>query len=200
MGTRHLTCVVQGGAFKVAQYGQWDGYPSGQGTTILDFLRTMNREKFIAGLAKTFQPTDEQVAQWWADVGHDIKTSNGFVSCTIADKYSKNHPSLSRDTGGKILDLIQNSAEPVPLNLGVEFVSDSLFCEYAYVVDLDKGTFEVFKGFNKEPLVEGERFFGFKPKNEYQPVKLLAEFKLDALPDDDSFLLICEPQEEEEEE
>lgn len=31
MGTRNLTCVVLDGEFKVAQYGQWDGYPEGSG-------------------------------------------------------------------------------------------------------------------------------------------------------------------------
>ena len=28
MGTRNLTCVFKDGEYKVAQYGQWDGYPS----------------------------------------------------------------------------------------------------------------------------------------------------------------------------
>jgi len=27
MGTRNLTCVMKDGQYKVAQYGQWDGYP-----------------------------------------------------------------------------------------------------------------------------------------------------------------------------
>ncbi len=45
-GTRNLTCVVVGGEYKVAQYGQWDGYPSGQGLTALNFLRGMDREAF----------------------------------------------------------------------------------------------------------------------------------------------------------
>ncbi|MHC5949058.1 hypothetical protein ACVXZ3_04645 [Providencia hangzhouensis] len=39
MGTRHLICVAKDGDYKVAQYGQWDGYPSGQGLTLLTFLR-----------------------------------------------------------------------------------------------------------------------------------------------------------------
>ena len=38
MGTRNLTCVFVNGEYKVAQYCQWDGYPSGQGLTILNFL------------------------------------------------------------------------------------------------------------------------------------------------------------------
>ena len=36
MGTRHLVAVIHKDEYKVAQYGQWDGYPSGQGDTVLD--------------------------------------------------------------------------------------------------------------------------------------------------------------------
>ena len=38
MGTRHMIGVVSDGKYRVAQYGQWDGYPSGQGVGILEFL------------------------------------------------------------------------------------------------------------------------------------------------------------------
>jgi len=38
MGTRNLTMVISDGKTKIAQYGQWDGYPSGQGADILAFL------------------------------------------------------------------------------------------------------------------------------------------------------------------
>lgn len=34
MGTRHLICVYYKRRFAIAQYGQWDGYPGGQGLTI----------------------------------------------------------------------------------------------------------------------------------------------------------------------
>ena len=46
METRHLTLVYKNGAFKVAQYGQWDGYPSGQGLTALKFLRSADLSRF----------------------------------------------------------------------------------------------------------------------------------------------------------
>lgn len=39
MGTRHLICVQHNNEYKVAKYGQWDGYPSGQGAGILEFLK-----------------------------------------------------------------------------------------------------------------------------------------------------------------
>lgn len=207
MGTRHLICVVKDNDYKVAQYGQWDGYPSGQGITILSFLRDeLDREKFLANLSQTFEPTEEQVKAWWLEVGHDIEKSNGFVDHAIAKHYSAKHPSLSRDTGAKILEIIQNASEPVPVNLYKEFAADSLFCEWAYVIDFDKGTFEVFEGFNCNPLAEGERFYGLKSgedtghrDTEYHPVRHVKTYQLDALPTDEQFLADLEPQDEDEE-
>jgi hypothetical protein len=201
MGTRNLTCVFFGGEYKVAQYGQWDGYPSGQGETILTFLREkFDRQKFLDRLATVFEPTKEQIVQWWADVGHDIEASS-LVSIDKSDAFAKLHPSLDRDVAGKVLALIQDSGEPVPLHSSLSFAADSLFCEWAYVVDLDKNTFEVFEGFNKELLAEGERFASLplEAGAEYHPVKLVASFPLDALPTVEAFLVQLEPAEEEEE-
>jgi hypothetical protein len=206
MGTRNLTCVVLGGEYKVAQYGQWDGYPSGQGLTILNFLRDqLDRELFLANLAKTYPPTEEQVAAMWAEFGHDVKSSGGFVNYEIAQRFGERYPTMHRNLAGAVLEFIQKSEQPVPLQNAIDFAADSLFCEYAYVADFDKGTFEVFKGFNQKPLTEGERFFGFEKveahrSEEYHPVKHLHTFQLDALPTDEEFLAICEPRDEDEEE
>jgi hypothetical protein len=66
----------------------------------------------------------------------------------------------------------------------IDFANDSLYCEYAYVIDLDKDILEVYQGFNKEPLPEGARFTGTKKDSEdYQAVKLVASFPLGSLPE-----------------
>ena len=45
MGTRNLTMVIDHkGDVKIAQYGQWDGYPSGVGVNVLNFIK--NNELF----------------------------------------------------------------------------------------------------------------------------------------------------------
>ncbi|ECN6005620.1 hypothetical protein ZD68_06300 [Salmonella enterica subsp. enterica serovar Brandenburg] len=201
MGTRHLTCVVKNNEYKVAQYGQWDGYPSGQGVNILNFLKEMSQDKFLKGIDNCFEPTEEQIKSWWAEAGHDIDKSNGLVSAEIYDRFMKNHPSLSRDMGSNILHFIQDSVTPVPLQLNVEFAADSLFCEYAYVIDLDKGTFEIFKGFNSKPLADGERFYNPEtPVNaEYHPVRLIKEYRLSELPTEEAFLMELEPKNESDE-
>lgn len=204
MGTRHLICVVKDGEYKVAQYGQWDGYPSGQGCTVLGFLATeFDREEFTARLAEAYVATDEQINGWYLNAGATEKElAEGWINSAVSDRFKKTTPSLSRDTGGKILAMIQNSIYPTPLRNGINFAADSLMCEWAYVVDLDKNSFEIFKGFNTaDPLKEGDRFYGFTVDNsnkEYFPVKLVAEYPLSDLPDEDTFLAELEPQEEEE--
>lgn len=206
MGTRNLTCVVKDGEYKVAQYGQWDGYPSGAGLTVLTFLREQfNREQFLNGLGHTCAATDEQVkAQYLAAGATEKQLADGYVNIDVSSRFSRANPSLSRDTGAKILELIQDSITPVLLRNDVNFAADSLFCEWAYVIDFDKNTFEAFKGFNTtDPLKEGDRFFGYTvddSANGYHPIKLAAEWPLDALPTEAEFLAKLEPEDEEEDE
>lgn len=198
MGTRNLTAVFHNGEYKVAQYGQWDGYPSGQGITALDFVRDeMDRNLFVDRLSATYTPTDEQYKQWWIDAGHDGVSE--FVTMDISEKFKASHPSLSRDMAANILSYIQNSTEPVPIKLSINFAADSLFCEYAYVIDLDNNTLEVFKGFNKTPLSENERFYGATcddSDKSYYPIKHLHTFDLNNLPSDDEFLSILDPEDQ----
>ena len=64
----------------------------------------------------------------------------------------------------------------------IDFVADSLFCEYAYVIDLDKEVLEVYKGFNTKKLPKRERFANMKvgkkssSGEQYHPVRLWAKF------------------------
>ena len=48
MGTRHLILVWYKGKWQIAQYGQWDGYPEGQGSTVLKFLTNRDKEEELA--------------------------------------------------------------------------------------------------------------------------------------------------------
>lgn len=185
MGTRNLTCVFLDGEYKVAQYGQWDGYPSGQGATALEFLRDLVAAGAVSQFANRVRATSaittEEYKKLWVECGANPDAN--FVSSAVAKEFGRRHPHLDRDAGAKILEMIF-AGTATKIQRQVEFSGDSLFCEWCYVIDLDRGTFEIFKGFNKTPLLPGDRFFG-QPvsENEYQPVRLIKTYQLNALPE-----------------
>lgn len=203
MGTRHLIAVQLNNEYKVAQYGQWDGYPAGQGVTILDFLSKCDLDKFKEQVAKTKFISLEKLKRYWNDCGADPE--NDWVTMDVSDRFNQIHPQLSRNCGAKLLDIIYQNND-VELFGNIDFAGDSLYCEYAYVIDLDKMKLEVFKGFNKTPLDENERFFNAPIDKEqshretqYYQVKFKHAFDLSALPSKEEFLKILEPDDEEDE-
>ncbi len=198
MGTRHLTVVQHGGEYKVAQYGQWDGYPEGQGAVILQFLHEQfEPERFIGHLAQCEVVTGDHIKELHAKLGAD--PDSDFVSYDISQKFAEKHPSLSRDTGAEVLSYIQEG--PVKLFLDLEFAGNSLMCEYAYVLDLDKKTFEVYRGFNTENKDPNGRFSHLESYtagsgSTYYPVSLWHSFDLKNLPAPEEFLATFAEEEE----
>lgn len=174
MGTRHLTCVVKDGEFKVAQYGQWDGYLTGQGHTICDFV--MRRLQTPGGL-ETFKKRVDSVVEvdekYIRKALAEVGSADGSMTMDQSDEWNKKYPNFSRDFGARILDYVFWNPK-AKVVLSQEFAGDSLFCEWCYVIDLDNDVLEIYKGFNQEPVPEGERFHGFKTdeNGKYQPVRL----------------------------
>lgn len=209
MGTRNSVHVIVNKQTKIAKYCQWDGYASVRGVETLEvlrsFLKPTKTKTFDERLQEMKQKvkgviaiSNEEVNKRWKECGAD---DEGYVTMEVSDKFKQNYAHLSRDMGGgEVLKLVVEG-KINETNLDTEFVGDSLFCEWAYVVDLDKKTFEVYKGFNDKPLKKNERFYEFDKKdNEYHPVKLVKKYKLDDLPTKSKFLkeieeLTDEPEE-----
>lgn len=185
MGTRHLTAVYVDGEYKVAQYGQWDGYPEGQGLTCLKFAWSV-----LANKADRAAFAEKVRACSWITKDEQEKR-NDLIKSGEVKNWSKVWPELSRDTGAEILAMIASSESGLVLANNIDFAADSLFCEWAWVIDLDAGTLEGFRGFNQAlQLTEEDRFYFLLDKAEhgYLPVKLAAKWSLDELPGKDAFL------------
>jgi len=58
MGTRNITRVISNGQLKVCQYCQWDGYPTGAGADIANFIRTTDDDHMIKRLEHVTLVTD----------------------------------------------------------------------------------------------------------------------------------------------
>jgi len=65
----------------------------------------------------------------------------------------------------------------------IDFIKDSLFCEWAYFYDPDKELFEIWKGFQKEPDTHNP--FGQKSDgNGYYPCKRIFRGEINSLTED----------------
>lgn len=200
MGTRNLIAVMVNGEYKVAQYGQWDGYPDGQGVTVLSFLR---KEENIHKLKEKLSNVR------FLDEEKDKELIEEYDKAAEADTRTDEQKRwfkqfLSRDVCAKILqNIIDSDDKEILLQNCIEFSGDSLFCEWAYVIDFDKNTLEVYRGFNKETiLTEEDRFFEYDQDHphrtrKYYPVKLMKCYALDKLPTKKVFLIELLPDEEE---
>lgn len=196
MGTRNLTLVQYENKYKIAQYGQWDGYPSGQGLTILNFLKSADLDIFKQKLNNVRFHTEEDDAEINSFL-KSIGVKDGWMNLDQSAQYTKIYPHLSRDVAAKILEIVYNSEKQLSLTDSSDFANDSLFCEWAYVIDLDDDKLEVYEGFNKNPLSDKDRFYQKGGKYEkYYPIKLKVVFDLNNLPSEKEFLDIDKSEEE----
>ena len=189
--------VVKDGAWKVGQYGQWDGYPEGQGSTILDFFAQRGVDALRSRIDQVRWITDSEID----DVNTELRANNKDVV--------ELYPELSRDTGADILKMIANMADGQELRLHDQhgFAGDGLFCEWAYVIDLDTDSLEVYKGFNQDPDADFGRFANdpslekpdSKIASEYTPVVLVATYELAELPSIEQLVADVSSDEEDEE-
>ena len=188
MGTRNLTCVVKDGKYCVARYGQWDGYPDGQGAIVCDFIMAnLQNEDSLAlfelRIESLVEISEADLKALWVSVG--ANPHNNLVGMDVCDRFNEKWPWLNRDCGANILQHIMDRPG-LQISLDIEFASASLFCEWVWLLNLDDKTLEVFRGFNKEPLSEGERFKNLeelprKDDDEYYPVKLWQKIQFDKI-------------------
>ena len=97
-----------------------------------------------------------------------------WITMEEGDRLKALAPETSRDTGADILGMIA-SGKVKKVSLNLNFAADSLFCEWAYVLDLDREVLEVYEGFQKKPTTKKDRFHFLSDKkdSEYYPIKIL---------------------------
>ena len=201
MGTRHLIAVVNDGEYKIAQYGQWDGYPSGQGLVVLDFLHNFDRDLFEQKLGKCrfFDETDQEFLD---EYDANCPQWSNEPDNRTPEQLKWNKYLVSRDIWADILtNVVEYEGDEILLKNSVDFALDSLFCEYAYVVDLDKNVLEVYEGFQKSEVVgrfsDPDKFIKEDHRSEqYSPVTLVQSYDLEDLPTHEKFLSDLEQDEE----
>jgi len=178
MGTRGAFGVRVDGTDRVT-YNHFDSYPSGLGKAIAKdiagqlsdvggFEEWRAKGAALRAVQEGEKPTEE-----------DIERLRDQANLGVGEQSVDDWYCLLRESQGHLANM---------LDLGVyidnaSFMLDSLFCEWAYVVNLDNGTLEVYRGFqtsrhNCGRYATMEREDTRSVKKEYYPVALIATFPL----------------------
>lgn len=188
MGTRGAYGFRQGSK-DILGYCHWDSYPSGLGKDILAYCRSRTPAQMaetasrIVLIGHDHVPTEQEIAD------HRDLLDTGVGNQSVTDPYC-----LLRGAQGS-LEAYDVANHYLMVTAG-DFLADGLFCEYAYIVNLDEGVLECYEGFSKDPMAAG-RYAALHDHGEYYGVVLKATYPLSSLPDDASFLADLEPQEDE---
>lgn len=179
MSTRGLYGIRKDGIDKCT-YNHSDSYPSWLGRKVLEFCANNtieNLEKFfnkIELVDESSKPTEEQIKKC-VEAGY----YNGVVSTKSVDDWY----CLLRNLQGNFdeyQDLIDNDeAKTIFMTDCISFIKDSLFCEYAYIINLDDEVLEFYEGFQKEAQ-KGNRY-GETEEDGYYPCKLVFAISLDEI-------------------
>ena len=182
MGTRGVFGVHIDGKSKLA-YAQFDSYH------LVGQVRQMLKEHDMTWLksqAKALLAVDEKVLP----TPQQVKKLAPYTDLGVSNQSTKDWYCLFRKAQGSIQDLLS-----IGMYLPSEtFVKESLFCEWGYVLNLDAGTFEVYKGFQCKPHKKGlfadqwDKKKKWKPEykgqDRYYPIALVISFPLADIPED----------------
>lgn len=165
MGTRNMTMVInQEGETKVAQYGQWDGYPSGVGLGVLGFLKNeevfnkfkekLSKVRFVdsEGQDKEFMDSYNKNAPEWSNEPEQIEIFQNFWTRDLADQV--------------LYNIAESDKEEILLFNREEMAKKDGWVEFSYVINLQDNTLSVYelldqpvvKVYNLNELPEADDF------------------------------------------
>lgn len=192
MSTRGFVGFVSDRTEKIA-YNHSDSYPDALGLDVLKWLRFAVAD--LDDPAGGVPSLRESVMALRVVDGEstptegDVERLAGFADLGVSARDPREWYVLLRETQGSPGRMLQAGV----IQDAADFPADSLFAEWGYIVDLDTGVFEVYRGFQQEPHNRG-RFADRTPREStfnvprYFPVALVHGWRLDDLPSDDAFL------------
>lgn len=177
MGTRGAYGFRINGLDKVT-YNHFDSYPDYLGRHVLEYIAT------------TPLPTIREVASGIVLVNEESKPTPELIQAY--DKYSDIGVSehslqdwycLLRKAQGELLPFNDDLRHMIDSHT---FLYDSLFCEWAYIINLDAEKLETYRGFNQDPKAPGRyaRYGRAGKKHGYAGVRLIDELPLTAIQPD----------------
>ncbi len=166
-------------------YNHFDSYPDGVGKDILKEISKVENWGLIEDRIKELKLVDDGIPP----TKEDIAMYNEHKNTSVGNQGIDNQEvhtwyQLLRDIQGTLKPYMNGSVKHMIDSS--EFIKDSLFCEWVYIVNLDTMEFEVLVGFQKEKDLHSR--YGVLPnEGGYYPCKLIKAYDLNNLPEEDLF-------------
>ncbi len=190
MSTRGVFGVRINGKDKL-MYNHSDSYESGLGVYMLDTFRKMEKERgidWIKQRAEALQLFDTDLPP----SSENQEKLKPFSDLSVSERSLNDWYCLTRHLQGELEKVLEVGVA----SESDSFITDSLFCEWGYIINLDDNKFEVYRGFQRRPHEKGRFAKDVMPSEQqtyysrgpYYPCALLIEFPLDNLPSNKDFL------------
>lgn len=170
MGTRGLFGFLCDNRLKM-MYNHFDSYPSHLGVEAIRAIQRINLQ-----LAKTRINNIRLITHDYELNQDDINKHKKFANTNVSTHDLTEPYCLLRKLQGNFLAYLNGEADLMIDSL--DFARDSLFCEWAWIINLDDKILEVYRGFQHNKHNCG-RFAMFAPlcldrrPNQYYPIKLI---------------------------
>lgn len=192
MSTRGIVGFVVDGQEKLS-YNHSDSYPSGLGADVLCWLEGHIEGGFFDADTRHAVSQVRLVDEGGTPSAEDIERLSKFHNGGVSTGEPTEWYSLLRHTQGDLDRIIEAG---VIIDYAV-FATDSLFCEWGYVIDLDERRFEVYQGFQKSPHQQGRfanREASHRASGDYYPIRLVASWSFSELPTTSELLSLEEEE------
>ena len=188
MSTRGAYGFYKNGVDKIT-YNHYDSYFSGLGEEIVNFCRNTTIEDMskifdkIILVKEDDKPTIE-----------DMENYVGFSNLKVGEQTLQDWYCLLRDTQGNLEEYKKENVKHMIDSK--EFLGNSLFCEYAYIINLDTNQLEIYTGFNKVPTQNRyAKYRDLEYNNGYCECNLVYSFDLTNIPE--NWIQVVNKKEEE---
>lgn len=183
MGTRGLYGFRKDGIDKTT-YNHYDSYPGSLGCSVAELCAFATPEMLekiydsIVLIDEDVPPTPEQIKQC---------VDAGYYDSSVSNQSKQDWYCLLRNLQGELEEYKKNATAGRTTFMADnrDFIKDSLFCEYAYIINLDTQKIEFYVGFQHGPQ-PGNRYGEEPDENGYYPCRLALEIPLgsDHTPDE----------------
>ncbi|MDU1912528.1 hypothetical protein [Fusobacterium sp.] len=184
MGTRGLFGLRKNNKDKTT-YNHFDSYPSYLGEEMVEYVKNHSKEEMTALYDKlimvdeefnTSQFTEEQKERY-----KEFMKKNDFFSHTLDGAKTAENISMYcflHEFQGRLYKYDEYPEIDLMID-NHNFIKNSLFCEWAYIINLDTNKLEVWEGFQEKPQ-ENNRY-GIEKDNGFYPCALVKEIDIEKI-------------------